>query len=58
MTFFQKPLDHFHDSLCPTLTGMKVDWEEPLRGRESGFGLRDSGKSPSIPLYERGRKIN
>jgi hypothetical protein len=26
MTFFQKPLDHFHDSLCPTLTGMKVDW--------------------------------
>jgi hypothetical protein len=25
MTFFQKLLDHFHDSLCPTLTGMKVD---------------------------------
>jgi len=25
MSFFQKPRDHFHDSLCPTLTGMKVD---------------------------------
>ena len=25
MTFFQKPLDHFHDSLCSTFMGMKVD---------------------------------
>jgi hypothetical protein len=38
MTFFQKPLDHFHDSLCPTLTGMKVDQED----RASGFGKKEA----------------
>jgi hypothetical protein len=43
MTFFHKPLDHFHDSLCPTVTGMKVDWVIAKRNPQ--------GLNPPLPPF-------
>jgi hypothetical protein len=49
MTFFQKSLDHFHDSLCPTLTSMKVDWVTTVK--TTARASRSAGREslPKIP---------
>jgi len=59
---FLKQRNHFHPPLCPTFTGMKVDWEigELTAARQSSAGsqkqtLKNQRGKTKRPSSSRGR---